>query len=107
MDSVAYLKSAAGRQSFDIIFIDPPYASGLVPACLAHIADGDLLAAGGTICVETAEENEGKKKKKLTDEEEAAKILDAVFGGDAELMEKFTVRRTAVYSRSRLTLLER
>jgi len=105
MDSVAYLKSAAGRQKFDIIFIDPPYDSGLCPVCLRHIADGDLLAVGGTICVETAEEIEGKRKKKLTDEEVEAKVLDAVFGGDAALRAGFEVKRSAVYGKSRLTLL--
>lgn len=108
MDSLAYLRSAKGKQEFDIIFLDPPYASGLIPDCLRLIADGDILAEGGVIACETAEESDGKKKKKKeTDEEIAAKILDTVFGGDEELAAKYSVRRTAVYSQSRLTLLEK
>ena len=105
MDSLAYLRSA--KQDFDIIFIDPPYASGLIPDCLRLIADGGLLATGGVIACETAEESEGKKKKKKpTDEEVATKILETVFGGDEALAAKFAVKRSAVYSQSRLTLLE-
>lgn len=108
MDSLAYLRSAAGKQEFDIIFLDPPYAAGLIPECLRLIAEGGILAEGGVIVCETAEEiPQGKKKKiKETDEEAAAKILETVFGGDEVLAAKYTVRRTAVYSRSRLTLLE-
>lgn len=108
MDSLAYLRSAAGKQEFDIIFLDPPYAAGLIPECLRLIAEGGILADGGVIVCETAEEiPQGKKKKiKETDEEAAAKILENVFGGDEVLAAKYTVRRTAVYSRSRLTLLE-
>lgn len=108
MDSLAYLKGAAGKQDFDIIFLDPPYASGLIPDCLRLIADGGILSVGGVIACETAEEAPLKKKKKVkeTDEEIAAKILETVFGGDESLAAKYTVRRTAVYSQSRLTLLE-
>lgn len=108
MDSLAYLKSASGRQSFDIIFIDPPYASGLIPDCLRLICDGGLLARGGVVACECAEEILGKKKKRLreTEEEAAARVLDTVFGGDAALAERYSLRRTARYGQSRLTLLE-
>lgn len=108
MDSLAYLRSAAGKQDFDIIFLDPPYAAGLMPDCLRLIADGGILAEGGVIACETAEEAPPKKKKKIkeTDEEIAAKVLQNVFGGDEALAARYTVRRTAVYSQSRLTLLE-
>ncbi|MBQ7828173.1 MAG: hypothetical protein IJ386_07910, partial [Clostridia bacterium] len=76
--------------------------------CLRLIADGGILAEGGVIACETAEEAPPKKKKKVkeTDEEIAAKILETVFGGDESLAAKYNVRRTAVYSQSRLTLLE-
>lgn len=108
MDSLAYLRSAAGKQDFDIIFLDPPYAAGLMSDCLRLIADGGILAEGGVIACETAEEAPPKKKKKIkeTDEEIAAKVLQNVFGGDEALAARYTVRRTAVYSQSRLTLLE-
>lgn len=108
MDSLAYLRGAAGRQDFDIIFLDPPYAAGLIPDCLRLIDSGKILAEGGVIACETAEEVVNKKKKKTreTDEEIEAKILDKVFGGDEALRAKYNVRRTAVYGQSRLTLLE-
>lgn len=108
MDSLAYLRSAAGKQEFDIIFLDPPYAAGLIPECLRLIADGKILSEGGVIACETAEEIPQRKKKKIreTDEEAAAKIFETVFGKDEYLLKKYSVRRTAVYSRSRLTLLE-
>lgn len=108
MDSLAYLGSAAGRQSFDIIFLDPPYASGLLPECLGLIDKGGLLARGGVIVCESADEVLGKKKKKLreTDEEAAARVLETVFGGDEALAERYSLRRTARYGQTRLTLLE-
>ncbi len=108
MDSLAYLRSAAGKQDFDIIFLDPPYASGLIPECLRLIAEGGILAENGVVCCETAEEIVYSKKKKVkeTEEQIEAKILDTVFGGDEELRAKYSIRRTAVYSQSRLTLLE-
>lgn len=107
MDSLAYLRSAKDKQEFDIIFLDPPYAAGLMPDCLRLIADGGILAEGGVIACETAEEVVGKKKKKKdTDEETEAKVLLSVFGGDESLRARYNVRRTAVYGQSRLTLVE-
>lgn len=108
MDSLAYLRSAAGKQDFDIIFLDPPYAAGLMPDCLRLIADGDILSEGGIIACETAEEIVGgkKKKRKDTEEEIEAKILESVFGNDKDLRNRYDIKRTAVYGQSRLTLLE-
>jgi len=42
---------AAG--SFDLIFLDPPYAQGLAERALAEIAKRDLLSSDGILCVET------------------------------------------------------
>ncbi len=107
MDSLAYLRSASGKQDFDIIFLDPPYAAGLIPDCLRLIANGDILSEGGVIACETAEEVSKKKKKiRETDEEIEAKLLETVFGGDVALRAKYSIRRTAVYGQSRLTLLD-
>lgn len=108
MDSIAFLKSAAGKQSFDVIFIDPPYDAGLVAESLALIKEGGLLSVGGVIAVETGEETvtPGKRKHKPTEEEEATAVRLSVFGGDGALAGAYTVRRSAVYGKSRLTLLE-
>ncbi len=43
-ESMAYL--SALREKFDIIFLDPPYAAGLLEPALAHIARHDLLNRG-------------------------------------------------------------
>lgn len=39
-------------ESFDLIFLDPPYQSNWVRACLEAIARGNLLRASGTLVVE-------------------------------------------------------
>lgn len=39
--------------SFDIIFLDPPYKSDILPAVLKEISGGGALKAGGTVIVET------------------------------------------------------
>lgn len=50
-DALIALKNFQGIQ-FDIIFIDPPYASGLVEPILAKIKENDLLADNGIAIVE-------------------------------------------------------
>ena len=49
-DSMEYLKSI--REPFDIIFLDPPYAAGLLEPAIAHIAKFDILAPHGIIIAE-------------------------------------------------------
>ena len=51
MDSVSYLKSAC--ESFDIIFLDPPYNKGFISPVLSLISERGLLADKGIIVVET------------------------------------------------------
>lgn len=106
-DYAAYLKGAADRDRFDIVFLDPPYASDYIANSLRLIADGDLMRAGGRIVCESDNGTAPVKKKDLKSEEyHSAKVLEQVFGGDAELMEKFSVVKTALYGRTRITLLE-
>ena len=49
-DSMEYRKSI--REPFDIIFLDPPYAAGLLEPAIAHIAKFDILAPHGIIAAE-------------------------------------------------------
>ena len=41
-------------ERFDIIFLDPPYRSGLLPQALAFIAEAGLLNDDGVVVAETA-----------------------------------------------------
>ena len=43
VDYKRYLKHDADRV-FDVVFIDPPYASGLSDKALSYLADGELLS---------------------------------------------------------------
>ena len=53
-DAVSYLKGLAGRGGkFDVIFIDPPYDSGLYAPVLETINLVDILSEGGIITVES------------------------------------------------------
>ena len=54
-DAMAYLKSG---EKFDIIFLDPPYASGLLGKALEDIATFDICREHGIIVAESAVETE-------------------------------------------------
>ena len=51
-DSMEFLKSL--RESFDLIFLDPPYEAGLLEPAIAHIAKFDILSPHGIIVAESA-----------------------------------------------------
>jgi len=48
------LAGLAGGETFDAVFLDPPYASGEGPAALAAVGDGRRLRAGGVAVFEHA-----------------------------------------------------
>ena len=50
-DAMGYLSSL--RTKFDIIFLDPPYETGLLEQSLTHIARFDILAPRGIIVAES------------------------------------------------------
>ena len=47
-DAMSYLKSG---EKFDLIFLDPPYASGLLEQALEDIARFDICRRHGIICL--------------------------------------------------------
>lgn len=49
-DALCFLSKCT--EKFDIIFLDPPYASGLYTRALAAIAGGSLLNDGGVAVIE-------------------------------------------------------
>lgn len=50
-DALPYLRSG---EKFDIVFLDPPYASGLLQQALTDIAAFDICRAHGIIIAESA-----------------------------------------------------
>ena len=54
-DSMEFLKGL--REKFDIIFLDPPYASGLLEKALEAIAKIDIMTENGIIVCESAAES--------------------------------------------------
>lgn len=50
-DALVFLENPP--QTFDIIFVDPPYKSEILPTVLKKISDGNALNAGGVVVAET------------------------------------------------------
>lgn len=51
-DALAWL--ATGTATWDIVFLDPPYASDLLPDCCRALASGRRLREGGFVYLEQA-----------------------------------------------------
>jgi 16S rRNA (guanine966-N2)-methyltransferase len=49
------LGARGGEAAFDLVFLDPPYGSGLAVGALAALRDGGWLAAGALVVVERGE----------------------------------------------------
>ena len=104
--AIPFIRSAGGREKYDIVFLDPPYNTGLMAESLKKIADADLLAPGALIMCECDTENISRSARARKDEEAVAeRVLAEIFGGSETLMSRYTVHRTAVYGRTRLALL--
>ena len=55
-DYLSYLSHC--RETFDLIFLDPPYADDLLERAVAHIARFDILAPDGIMIAESPAEKE-------------------------------------------------
>ena len=55
-DYLSYLSHC--RETFDLIFLDPPYADNLLERAVAHIARFDILAPDGIMIAESPAEKE-------------------------------------------------
>ncbi len=105
-DWASFLKGAAGREKYDLIFLDPPYNSGLLPAALAAVAAGGLCAPGAIVICETDCDLPVKASRLRKDESIGLEyVRNDVFGGDNELAGHWTVLRNNLYGRTRITLL--
>ena len=87
-DWQAVLRRLANKESFHLVFLDPPYAGGFLPKVLAKMIEWNLLAEGAVIVCESADEGD-------------------VFDSDEELKKQFTIRRVARYGAACVTILEK
>ena len=78
MDFEKYAASASGKSSFDIVFIDPPYAKRLLPSSLKAIYDSRLVKETSIIICE--DEQEGLME-------------------DADVASRYTLTKQAHYGR--------
>lgn len=53
MDYSEYLKSVAGKERFDIVFLDPPYSRSIKDEILKKVARADILNDGAIVVCET------------------------------------------------------
>lgn len=53
MDYNEYLKSASGREKFDIVFLDPPYSKNMKDEILKKVTRANILADGAIVICET------------------------------------------------------
>ena len=54
-DWKAFLKTAAGKDRFSLVFLDPPYKDGFIDEVLKKIFDADILSDDAIIVCESAE----------------------------------------------------
>ena len=106
----SYLRAAAGREKYDLIFLDPPYDSGMLPKALRALAEGELAAPGATLVCETdcdipAKATRLRARMRKDEEFSAELVLRDVFGGDEALASRYAVLKSSLYGRTRITLL--
>ena len=81
-----YLRKAAGRDTFHLVLLDPPYALRCVSDALRRLLDGEFLASGAVVVAESEEED--------------------IFAGDEALKSRFSVRKATRYGRTWIHVLD-
>ena len=56
-DYSEYLKSAKGKEKFDLVFLDPPYAKDIPREVLKKLSRVDIVSDGGLIICESENDN--------------------------------------------------
>ena len=82
----AYLKRVSGREKYDFVFLDPPYASDCIKKALKCLTEYNLLSKSATLICESGKEN----------------ILD----GEDELKEKFEIVKQTKYGVAYVTIMK-
>ena len=72
-------------RKFDIIFLDPPYASGFYSIALKALLENDMLKPSTIIICESGE--------------------DTIFAGDKTLESRFLIVKQSRYSKTLITIL--
>lgn len=83
----AALLQRLGKESFDLIFIDPPYAQRSIPEALRGLLANKLLKPTSLIICESG-------------------APEDIFDGDEALAESFKVKKYAKYGVSHITILQ-
>ena len=55
-DSRNYIRKASGREVYDLVFVDPPYALECCSDIMRKLADGGMLAKGAIVVLESGTE---------------------------------------------------
>ncbi len=84
-DYRSYVRKAAGKDSFDLIFIDPPYADNCVGDALERILKAGIAKPRCIFVCESGNEN--------------------IFEGKEALAERFEVKKSASYGRVYINIL--
>jgi 16S rRNA (guanine(966)-N(2))-methyltransferase RsmD len=79
------IRGLAGKESFDFIFIDPPYKDKVIPNVLRELLKADVIADGAKIICESSDAD--------------------VFCADEKLSREFDVFKQSKYSISYITVL--
>lgn len=83
-DYLEALRMTSGNK-FDIIFLDPPYASGFYSIALENMLKYDILKSTSLIICESD--------------------TDEIFNGNSELSDKFRIVKQSKYSRTYITII--
>lgn len=54
-DWASFVKGASGREIYDIVFVDPPYADGIAHEAIDMLLQGGILAEGAIVVCETGD----------------------------------------------------
>lgn len=84
-DALSYLRTCR-EGPFDLVFLDPPYAAGLLPPCLRLLWEGGLLSKYALIAAESGGEGD-------------------VFGNENDLAQKYEILKQKRYGAAFITLL--
>ena len=84
-DAISFLKRYVGAP-FHLVFLDPPYAAGLLPEVLTLLRERALLTAGATVVAECGDPAD-------------------VFGGNTALCAQFEILKTKRYGAAHVLVL--